>query len=109
MKATFLVFDARSSNPQELVLELPVTIGRSADADICLQDSWASRSHCQIDAEDGVLVVRDLSSKHGTMVNRQPISESGLLPEDELLIGLTSMRVSLETSCDDSMLELSTA
>ena len=109
MKATLLVFDPSLNEPQELVLELPATIGRGPTADVRLPDFWASRVHCRIEVVDGVLLVRDLGSKHGTQVNRHPIIESALLPDDELLVGLTSMRASLEESHDDSRLELSPA
>lgn len=98
MIATFVLSDLRSSESKVLSSELPVTIGRGPEADIRLVDSWVSRRHCQIDEVEGSLVVRDLSSKHGTMVNRHPITESMLLPGDEILVGLTSLRASVEDS-----------
>jgi hypothetical protein len=108
MKATLHVFDPQSEEPRVFVAELPVTVGRGHEAEIRLADWWVSRAHCQIDEVDGSLVVRDLGSKHGTLVNRHSIVESRLWPEDELLIGLTSVRVSLDSDAD-SLLEPSTA
>jgi pSer/pThr/pTyr-binding forkhead associated (FHA) protein len=96
MKATLQVFDPQSDEPQVFVAELPVTVGRGHEAEIRLDGWWVSRAHCQIDEVDGSLVVRDLGSKHGTLVNRHSIVESQLSPEDELLIGLTSLRVRLD-------------
>ena len=69
----------------------PVIIGRSEDADVTLDDRWASRRHCLIESQDGVLVVRDLDSKHGTLLNDAVISEAVLKPGDTLSIGLSTL------------------
>ncbi len=47
-----------------------ITIGRSSDNDICIQDSLVSRTHCQIIQDDnGYFTVIDTNSKNGTYVN----------------------------------------
>jgi pSer/pThr/pTyr-binding forkhead associated (FHA) protein len=98
MKAKLTVIEARSNEHKMLISDLPITIGRGSEAGVRLADSWISRCHCEIDAVDGMLVIRDLGSKHGTLVNRQQVRESTLLPGDEIMIGLTSLRVSLDDS-----------
>jgi pSer/pThr/pTyr-binding forkhead associated (FHA) protein len=96
MKAKFVVVGPRSTENAVLFSELPVIVGRGPEAGIRLGDAWVSRCHCEIAELDGALVVRDLGSRHGTLVNRQPVSESLLLPGDELLVGLTSLRAACE-------------
>jgi pSer/pThr/pTyr-binding forkhead associated (FHA) protein len=76
--------------------ELPLVIGRSCDALICLDDRWVSRRHCEIDQVDGTLVVRDLGSKHGTYVNDQRINQAVLRPGDRLNVGLSVFVASFE-------------
>lgn len=77
-----------------LVLDkLPVVIGRNPDADARLDDRWVSRVHCEISEIDGTLVVRDLDSRNGTLVNGQSIKEAHLMPGDRLTVGLTSFKV----------------
>ena len=68
---------------------LPVTIGRSGDSDLQLDDRWLSRQHCQLDVCDGGVVLRDLGSKHGTFVNESPIDATEVQPGDEIRVGLT--------------------
>jgi pSer/pThr/pTyr-binding forkhead associated (FHA) protein len=109
MKATLQVYEPQSDEPHVIVAELPVTVGRGHEAEIRVDDWWVSRAHCQIDEVDGSLVVRDLGSKHGTLVNRHSIVESQLSPDDELLIGLTSLRVRLDHEIADPLLDSSTA
>jgi pSer/pThr/pTyr-binding forkhead associated (FHA) protein len=83
----------RSANQlAELVFDhFPLVIGRSQDADVTLDDRWASRRHCLIEAQDGALVVQDLGSTHGTLLNDAIISEAVLRPGDRLSIGLTTL------------------
>jgi len=71
----------------------PLRLGRSAEADIPIEDRWVSREHCEIDRVDGVLVVRDLGSKHGTYVNGHAVTTAPLNPGDELSIGLSKFVV----------------
>jgi pSer/pThr/pTyr-binding forkhead associated (FHA) protein len=52
-------------------------------------DRWASRLHCRIEDHQGVLVVRDLGSKHGTWVNDHRVQEAEIHPGDRVGIGLT--------------------
>ena len=69
--------------------QYPVRLGRSASADIRLEDRWLSRHHCEIDMTDGELIIRDLGSKHGTYVNECQIDEIAIESGDELRIGIT--------------------
>lgn len=81
----------------ELVFDhFPLVIGRSEEADVTIDDRWASRRHCLIEAQDGELVVHDLGSKHGTLLNDAIISEAVLKPGDTLSIGLTTLTASYD-------------
>lgn len=73
--------------------QLPAVIGRNPHADVSLHDCWASRVHCEISEISGILLVRDLDSHNGTLVNGQYVKEAHLLPGDRLTIGLTSFEV----------------
>lgn len=44
-------------------------LGRSRDADIFIPDQWLSRMHAEILLDRGGLMVADLGSKNGTLVN----------------------------------------
>lgn len=46
-----------------------ITIGRSSDNDICIQDPKVSRKHCQIIQDDKGYIIVDTNSKNGTYVN----------------------------------------
>jgi pSer/pThr/pTyr-binding forkhead associated (FHA) protein len=86
------------ASPREVTIDrFPIEIGRGITAGVRIDDRWISRRHCELAYEAGVIVVRDLSSRHGTMVNGQPISESPLADGDLLQLGLTPFQVKVMT------------
>ena len=80
--------------------EFPLRLGRSPSADVCIDDRWVSRYHCEIDYDKDALTVRDLGSKHGTFVNGQPVNRVRLHPGDELSLGLSRFLVEWQSESD---------
>ena len=69
---------------------VPITIGRAPSATLVVPDAQVSRLHARIDLSDGVLSVRDLDSRNGTLVNARPIERPVALTDgDEIDIGTT--------------------
>jgi pSer/pThr/pTyr-binding forkhead associated (FHA) protein len=67
-----------------------MTIGRSRESDIFLEDLAVSRTHTSVGRdEQGRYIVRDENSANGTYVNGQRISEYLLEDGDEIQIGQT--------------------
>lgn len=103
MALTLLRVDERHSATEHSAIEhsaveathLPVVIGRSDNAQVRVNSRWASRRHCEIDQIDGRFVLRDLGSRHGTIVNGVSVTETELRPGDEIGIGLTRFVVKL--------------
>ncbi len=63
------------------------TLGR-ADAEIRLEDPFASSRHARISREGQVLVIEDLGSTNGTYLNEEPLSgPQPLHPGDRIRIG----------------------
>ncbi len=64
------------------------TLGRSRDADIFIPDQWLSRMHAEILLDHGGLVIADLGSKNGTLVNGSRIQgPTSLLEGDQIKLG----------------------
>jgi pSer/pThr/pTyr-binding forkhead associated (FHA) protein len=64
------------------------TIGRTARADFILDAALVSRVHCRLTADKSdQLVVDDLGSTNGTLVNGKRIERSLLKPGDVLTVG----------------------
>jgi pSer/pThr/pTyr-binding forkhead associated (FHA) protein len=67
-----------------------MTIGRSRESDIFLEDLAVSRIHTSIGRDEhGRYIVRDENSANGTYVNGQRIAEHVLEDGDEVQVGQT--------------------
>jgi len=64
-----------------------VTIGRTPDNDIVLDNRGVSRCHAQIEFGDGQAVLIDNESLNGTFVNSRRVSEEILKDSDAIVIG----------------------
>jgi sigma-B regulation protein RsbU (phosphoserine phosphatase) len=70
-------------------------VGRDVGCQLVVRDLSASRRHLEICAENGGFWCRDLSSRNGTRVNGEPISEQELTDGDEIRLGNTVLRFEL--------------
>jgi pSer/pThr/pTyr-binding forkhead associated (FHA) protein len=64
-----------------------LTIGRSPQSDLFLDDVTVSRHHARVIRDDNSYLVEDLNSLNGTYVNRKRIERDRLSDGDELQIG----------------------
>ena len=71
----------------------PTTLGRGSDCQVVLADAHASRRHARLEVRGGVLVLTDLESTNGTLVNGRRIREIALGVGDRIDIGQTVVRV----------------
>ncbi|MEU5975185.1 FHA domain-containing protein [Streptomyces sp. NPDC047315] len=74
-----------------------VSIGRSADADVPLDDPDVSRLHCEVTVDDdGRVTVADLGSTNGTALDGRPVGARPVaLPPGALLrLGESTLRLS---------------
>jgi hypothetical protein len=62
-------------------------IGKSADADIQLNDQYASKLHAVIHFEEGKFFISDLGSSNHTRVNGEKILNQELKDGDKIMIG----------------------
>jgi pSer/pThr/pTyr-binding forkhead associated (FHA) protein len=76
----------------------PVSIGRSPDNDIPVDNLTVSTYHARVYYEGGRLVVEDLDSLNGTFVNDLRIERATLHDGDSIWIGKHSIKV--DTSAD---------
>jgi two-component system cell cycle response regulator len=64
-----------------------LTIGRSSQCDIQIEDDNVSRKHAEINFRDGLVWLTDLQSTNGSYVNSKRVSEIPLNDGDLVLIG----------------------
>ena len=82
-------------------LNLPVSIGRNPDHEVCINHDSISRTHCRLSLNgEGALVVRDLNSMNGTYVDDKKITQSLLMPGDTLQLGSVTLRIEYASDTD---------
>ncbi len=71
-----------------------VVLGRSPEADIVLEDPYASEFHMRLVRQDGGILLHDLGSTNGTYVNGRRVGAPIALNKgDAIQIGKTIMEV----------------
>ena len=69
-----------------------VSLGRSPDADIRLEDRYASGIHARVFSRSGGYYVEDMGSTNGTLLNSHDLhGEAELRPGDAIRIGDTEL------------------
>jgi pSer/pThr/pTyr-binding forkhead associated (FHA) protein len=72
----------------------PLTIGRDRSCELALVDVEVSRKHARLDAQGGIVFVRDLESSNGTFLNGRRLDNAVELREgDEIDVGTTRLIV----------------
>jgi pSer/pThr/pTyr-binding forkhead associated (FHA) protein len=67
-----------SNHQDDIVLQGQLFVGRDSECDICIPDHRISRQHAKISVTPSGLVLEDLGSANGTIVNDQKISKPTL-------------------------------
>jgi hypothetical protein len=74
-----------------------VTLGRSRQCDVVLNDPNVSREHAEIRPRGGSWVLRDLGSTNGSRLNGRTVEGSEVVkPGDQIELGATVLRFELE-------------
>lgn len=69
-----------------------VSIGRSSEADIRIEDRYASSIHARVIPGPGGFILEDMRSTNGTLLNGQTLEGDSLLePGDRISIGDTEL------------------
>lgn len=81
---------------QVLPLQPVTLLGRDPENTIVLTDASASARHVRLSRENGIWWLEDLGSRHGTMLNEEPLSKPMPLTNGDV-IGIGNSRFRLET------------
>ena len=79
------------------------SLGRSSQNVLQIDAQWVSRFHCKIEVGD-TCTLTDLESKHGTTLNRRPVTrpQTVLASGDVIRLGTAKILVEIEDSGQDS-------
>jgi hypothetical protein len=89
-----VVIKSDSQQGTEVQVDDVTVLGRSSEADVLLDDPYASEFHMRLVAQDSGLVLHDLGSTNGTYINgRRVTAPTALRRGDTIQVGKTVMEV----------------
>jgi pSer/pThr/pTyr-binding forkhead associated (FHA) protein len=100
-----IIHDHQGRETGAILYRLPAILGRDETADVHLKDPWTSHRHCEIDQIGTVLVVRNLGSKNGILMQGHRVDESHVFPGDQFTIGQTAVTVQYRRGTQSSTSE----
>jgi pSer/pThr/pTyr-binding forkhead associated (FHA) protein len=85
---------SESQAGESYIIKDALTFGRSDDADVLLDDPYASEFHLRLVSEEDRLTLHDLGSTNGTYLNGRRVTNPVVLSKsDSLQVGKTVMEV----------------
>lgn len=94
-RGRLVVLQGHGLASEYLVGEAGISMGRSEEREIVLQDPAASRMQADVRSQDGVYWIRDYGSANGTFVNGRRVRERPMQHGDRIRIGSTEFRFEL--------------
>lgn len=83
-----LILFKKDGSQKNIPLPSNVTIiGRRHDCDLRVPLKSVSRRHCQLNRDEGLLKIRDLGSRNGTILNGKPVNEAVIQAGDFFKVG----------------------
>jgi two-component system, cell cycle response regulator len=80
-----------------------MVIGRAVSATVRLNDDGISRRHCRVVSIGGQIIIEDLGSANGTLVNGEMIQHHALKEGDKIRLGATTtLKFTFQDKLDES-------
>ena len=98
-----VIFIGQDSGKRHELKPGSMTIGRSPEADITIEDDWASRIHCVIHWQDEVFELEDRDSTNGIYVNTHKIKRIQVQPGVPIQVGHSLLKIEFK---DEAELQL---
>jgi len=78
---------------EHVIGEKPTTMGRMSTCNVKLDSPMVSRQHAKIYLSEGEVLIEDLNSNNGTIVNGKRVNKAAVGPEDDIQIGPFTIKV----------------
>ena len=95
-----IIFIGKDSGKRHKLKSGTITIGRSPQADITIDDDRISRIHCEIKWSDGIITIEDKESRNGTYVDSHKVNHAILTPGVPLQLGHSVMKIEYKNEAE---------
>ena len=91
--------NSKTEEEHELIAPTPISIGRSTSNDIVIKHGFISRRHARISAIGDDIIVTDLNSRNGVVINDQRITEARVANGGSFEIGTYTFTCTIQVKC----------
>jgi len=95
-----VIFIGKDSGKRHALKPGVATIGRSSQADITIDDDWASRVHCVLEWNGESFEIEDRESTNGTYVNTLKITRTHVPPGVPIQVGHSLMKIEFKDEAE---------
>jgi two-component system cell cycle response regulator len=95
-----VIFIGKDSGKRHALKPGTATIGRSSQADITIDDGWASRVHCILEYNGEIFEIEDRDSTNGTYVNTLKVSRTQVPPGVPIQVGHSLMKIEFKNEAE---------
>ena len=95
-----VIFIGKDSGKRHALKPGTATIGRSPQADISIDDDWASRVHCALHWDGEIFEIEDRDSTNGTYVNTLKITKTDVPPGVPIQVGHSLMKIEFKDEAE---------
>jgi uncharacterized protein YaaQ len=88
------------------ITDVPLTVGRAADNQVCLDDELASRRHFTVQIRDGGVWLKDGDTPNGTWILGRAYTEKRLQQGDRIKCGSTTFLYLEHEDSEDALLDI---
>ena len=89
-----VVIHAEGAKPRTVAVSGNMVMGRAAECELALDDTFVSQQHARLFAKNGSWFVEDLGSTNGTFVNDQRLAAPAMVqPGDRIRLGTTVLEL----------------
>ena len=93
MQPRLAVFVPATDRSYPLAAGTRLTVGRTKDCEVHVDDIAVSRRHCALEADGDEVIVTDLESVNGTYLNERAICGARARPGDTIRVGSTLLEI----------------
>jgi pSer/pThr/pTyr-binding forkhead associated (FHA) protein len=91
---TTVVVHPPDGKPRSVTLAASMTIGRGAECELLIDDTYASSQHARLFGKNNSWYVEDLGSTNGTFVNDQKLASPAMVQQgDRIRVGTTMLEL----------------
>lgn len=89
-----VVIHSEGAKPRTVPVSGNMVMGRAAECELALDDTFVSQQHARLFAKNGSWFVEDLGSTNGTFVNDQRLAAPAMVqPGDRVRVGTTVLEL----------------